>query len=515
MASHTTLPKTAQSTSRLRTDTLASSVAILLVVTVVQRSVGFGRGILFCRWLSPEILGEWEMAYSFLLLAAPLAVLGVPGSFGRYLEHFRQRGHLHTFLRRTTIWTAAWSTLAVAVVVGFAPQFSRLLFGCEDCVGLVRGVALCLAAVIVHHTLTSLLTALRLFRVVSAMNFAQSLLFASVALGLLATNAQVSSILIGYGIACLVASAGAIAWVWPELRNLDRPVEHLPQKEFWPRLLRFAFFVWLTNVLAHLFAIVDRYMLVHFSGMSPADALEQVGYYHSSRIVPLLLISFTDLLSGLIMPHLSHDWEAGHHKQVGRQTNLAVKLTGLGMLGFGVCVLLFSPFLFDVILQGKYSSGLAVLPWTLTGCVWYGIYSISQNYLWCAERSRLATTPLALGLGVNVVLNLLLLPKWGLLGAVVATASSTLLCLLTILWLSQRHGMTVDWGTMIVAIAPGSLVVDSTIAVATLAVLITASLGTNVILNAEERKQLWTLLKNTLDKLKPLMRRAKTSPVQA
>ena len=62
-------PQPCQKSSRLRTDTLAASVVILLLATVVQRSVGFGRGVLFCRWLSPETLGEWEMAYSFLLLA--------------------------------------------------------------------------------------------------------------------------------------------------------------------------------------------------------------------------------------------------------------------------------------------------------------------------------------------------------------------------------------------------------------------------------------------------------------
>jgi len=30
-------------------DTLASSVVILLVMMVVQRMIGFGRGIVFCR----------------------------------------------------------------------------------------------------------------------------------------------------------------------------------------------------------------------------------------------------------------------------------------------------------------------------------------------------------------------------------------------------------------------------------------------------------------------------------
>jgi O-antigen/teichoic acid export membrane protein len=509
--SQPTLESSTTASSRLRTDTLVSSVVLLLAATLLQRTIGFGRGMLFCRWLSPETLGEWEMVYSFLLLAAPLAVLGVPGSFGRYLEHYRQRGHLHTFLSRTSIWTVAWSAAAVGAVLVFAPWFSQLLFGNTNSVALVRGTALCLAAVILHHTLCSLLTALRLFRVVTAVNFAQSLLFAAVALALLLTRASVSSILIGYGVACLLASLGGIVWVWPGIRELDRPDARLPQLQFWPRLLRFAFFVWITNLLSHLFAVVDRYMLVHYAGLPSAEALNQVGHYHSSRLVPLLLISFADLLSGLVMPHLSHDWEAGRRAKVGQQTNLCVKLTGLGMLGFGVCVLLFAPLLFDVILQGRYSDGLSVLPWTLTGCVWCGIYAVAQNYLWCAEHARLATAPLALGLGLNVVLNLLLLPVWGLLGAVVATAVSTSICLAAILLLSRRHGMTLDHGTWLVVIAPLALSQGTHTAAATLGVMAVAAAGTSLIFTARERVQLRALLFEYLAKLRLSFRKKPTT----
>ena len=64
--------------------------------------------MLFCRWLDPEQLGLWDMAFSFLLLAAPLAVLAIPGSFGRYLEYYRRRGQLHVFLRRTSLVCGAW-----------------------------------------------------------------------------------------------------------------------------------------------------------------------------------------------------------------------------------------------------------------------------------------------------------------------------------------------------------------------------------------------------------------------
>jgi len=500
--SHSDPINTLSDNTRLRTDTLASSVLLLMFATVLQRSIGFGRGVLFCRWLSPETLGQWEMAYSFLLLAAPLAVLGIPGSFGRYLEHYKQRGHLHTFLRRTVVWTAIWSIGGVVTIVLFAPWFSQQMFGSADNVFLVRGISLCLIAVILHHTLTSMLTALRLFRVVTAVNFAQSLLFALVALALLLNDASVASIITGYGVGCVLASLGGIAWVWPALREVQQPTERMPQLEFWPRLLRFAFFVWVTNLLAHLFGVIDRYMLVHHAGMSSAEALDQVGQYHSSRIVPLLLVSFASLLSGLVMPHLSHDWEAGRRREVGRRTKLFVKLTGLGMFSFGVCVLLFAPLLFDVVLQGRYSSGLSVLPWTLIGCVWYGIFLVAQNYLWCAEHAKLATAPLAVGLAVNIGLNLVLLPIWGLYGAVVATAVSAAICLAAILLLSHRRGMTLDHGTWLIAIAPLALTQGVPLATATLGVLVIATLGTSLVLSTRERTQLRTLLAVYLSKLK-------------
>ncbi len=67
--------------------------------------------------------------------------------------------------------------------------------------------------------LTAVFTALRMIRIVSAMNFAQSLLFATIALGMVWVTPDVSGILIGYGVACLVASLGAIVWTWPEWKK--------------------------------------------------------------------------------------------------------------------------------------------------------------------------------------------------------------------------------------------------------------------------------------------------------
>ncbi|QDT73937.1 lipopolysaccharide biosynthesis protein [Lacipirellula limnantheis] len=507
IAAAAAIPKQPEARRSLKADTLAASVIILLTVTVVQRTVGFGRGILFCRWLSPESLGEWEMVYSFLMLAAPLAVLGVPGSFGRYAEHYRQRGHLRTFLNRTTIWTAVCGLISVAVIEGLAPQLSDLMFGDAKYADVMRNVGFCLLTIIVQHTLTALLTALRLYRIVSAMQFAQSILFAIISLGLMWRWPTMNSILFGYAIACLASSAGAIVWAWPAFRDLDRPEDDLVHREFWGKLLRFAFFVWVTNLLTHLFAIVDRYMIVHYANLSPTEALQQVGHYHSSRIIPLLMVSVADLLSGLVMPHLTHDWEAGRPENVSKRLNLTIKLSAICMMAFGVAVLASAPLLFHTILQGKYDDGLHVLPWTMAGCVWYGIYVVAQNYLWCAEKAKLSTAPLMIGLLVNVVLNFILLPTQGLHGAVLATAISTCICLLVVLWLNQLHGMQVDRGAWLLALAPTALGFGLWPSVVTTLAVLVASLATPWLLTELEQRELKHFAVESLTKFLPALRR--------
>ena len=103
-----------------RTDTLARSVVLLLILTVLQRVIGFARGLLFCRWLSAEQLGEWELSFSFLLAVSPIAILSLPGVFGRYLEYYRFRGQLRMFLRRTAIATVTVTLRTVPRRRGFA-----------------------------------------------------------------------------------------------------------------------------------------------------------------------------------------------------------------------------------------------------------------------------------------------------------------------------------------------------------------------------------------------------------
>ncbi|MBN1394362.1 MAG: oligosaccharide flippase family protein [Pirellulales bacterium] len=473
-----------------RTDTLLDSVLIILALTAVQRLVGFVRAVLFCRWLDAEQLGLWDMTFSFLLLAAPLAVAALPGAFGRYLEHYRQRGQLHAFLRRMAFVCGGLGAAACVLVALLRNWVSLLIFGTPSHANLVAVAAAALAAVIVYNFLVELCVAMRNIRLSSAMQLINGLAFAALGLGLLlGWRCSAESVLLGYGGSCLIAAAAALfllrgAWPTPP------PDPRLSQPAIWSKVAPFAAWVLSVNLLTNLFGVVDRYMIIHFSRESVDGALDMVGNYHASRVAPMLLVSIAAMLAAMVLPHLSRDWEAGRRELVAFRLRLLLKVFGLGLFAGAAAVAVVAPMLFDFAFDGKYPDGLKVLPWTLVYCCWFGTMMVAQNYLYCSEKTRFGGLALLGGLALNVPLNLLLLPRLGLTGAVLATAAANALALFLVCLYNRRLGFRLDDGARLIIVLPMLVCLGPWVSVAALAAVAAEAVWGTRLFTPDEKRRL-------------------------
>ncbi len=352
-------------------------------------------------------------------------------------------------------------------------------------------LALALGAWIAHSVLGALFNALRMARVVSAMQFFNGLAFAVLGVALLLVwEASAASVIVAFGAASLLSAlvgASRLRGVW---RELPAAAAQAPQREFWNKLLPFAVWMWITNWLANLFGLADRYMLIHHSGLAEAQALALVGQYHSARIVPLLFLGVAELLSALITPHLSHDWEAGRRESVLQRLNLILKGFTFATAAAALGALFISPWLFGVALEGKYAGGLAVLPWTLASCTWGSLAVVAANYLWCAEKPRLASLAMLVALLINVGLNLWLLPRYGLLGAALATAIANACLLLATYAAAAIVGLRPDRGVWLTALLPLTLGFGPAGALVALAAVTLLAAATPLVFRQEEKRQL-------------------------
>lgn len=478
----------------LRTDTLADSVVILLVLTGVQRLIGFCRALLFCRWLDAEQLGLWDMAWGFLVLGAPLAVLSLPGAFGRYVEPYRQQRQLRTLLRRTTAVCAALALVAAASICWGRAGFSRLVFDTPDAAGLAVLLALALLAVISFNFLHELIIALRNARLASMLQLVNSIVFAGLgAYLILGWRAGAGSVVLAYGGACLVSTLAGAWWIQRVWRSLPADGPPLSHRALWTRLMPFAAWIWIVNLLTNLFDVAGRYMVLHYS--RAGDALAMLGEYHSSRVLPLILVSLAALLGAILTPHLSCDWESGRRERVALRLRLFLKGLAFGLTLAGVAMLLVAPLVFGAALRGKFPGAEAVLPWTITYCAWLALATVAMIYLWCAEKAPLAAAALLGGLVVNVAANLILLPRLGLLGSVLGTSAGALAVLLLVCAMNAATGFRPDRGLWLMLALPPMVCLGPWLALLMLATVALEAAASHYLLDPDEKAILaeaWT-----------------------
>ena len=492
---------TASVAAKASISSLMTGMALLLAASVLQRLVGFIRATLFCRWLDASQLGLWDMAFGFLMTATPLMVLALPGCLGRYVEYYRQRGMLGLFLKRTAIVSGLLALCgAIAVAMGAGPV-AELVFGNRSYRPLVHDLAFALLTVAAFNYLYELAMALRLNRWISLIQLLNSVLFAGLGLGLLILwRNDAQTVIIAYALACAITAAVAFFGFkpWRYAASEERPTSL--RESFWPRILQYSLWVWAAGAISNLFAVVDRYMVLHWLPPDHGDPLALLGDYHASRLVPMLFVSLAGLCAAMSTPHLSHLWETGQSRHAAEQLNLLTKLLSLGLLVGSTGVLLAGPVLFDTLLAGKYPAGLDIFPITLAYCSCFSLFLLLQNYVLCCEKAYFAGLALACGLFVNVGLNLAWLPVWGLPGAVWATLAANGVALLVLLMINRRLGQPTDAGLLLALVAPLGIALGTGWTLLITAVVLFLALRTNLFIKNAEKQELGVLIRQLLSR---------------
>ena len=428
-------------------DALATGVIFALLLTVLQRFMGFVRGIFFCRLMTPEELGQFSLVAGGLLLLAPLAVLGLPGTLGRFVEHYSHRGQLQSYLSRVTR-VAFVMTVGLGLLMLALPNlFGFLLLGEVGHQRLIWLSVASLMGIAWNNYLTSVVEAMRQVRLASLMRFiTSSVLTVGGLILLFSFEAKTSAAVAALGLSSFCGALPAWWYLRSRRSAIAASSRPLPGSELWPRVLPFAAWWWFSNLLHNGYELADRYLLIWMSGLGAAEIQAAAGQLHSAKVLPGLVVNVAAMLSGMLLPFVSAALVRGEPEKACRQLNWTLKLSGLVLLGVNFAILSFAPWLFNFFLRGKYGAGLELLPLATVACSWFSLLTISQDWLWARERGRFAVFSLVLGLGVTLFSGWLLIPVNAAWGAVTATILGNLTALLAILIFNHSTGCLHDIG---------------------------------------------------------------------
>ena len=474
---------------QLASDSIAAGLSFMLIANVLQRGIGFARNVGFCSFLPEEQLGLWALASSFFVLGAPLAVLGLPGTFGRFVETYRVRGQLPAFLVRIFLVSLIGTSVMSIALLVMHQALGHLILGVDTTLQTMALIVATLGAVILFNVSTELANGLRQSRIASMMHSSSSLTFTVISAIVLLIWPDWRSIVLAFGLSSLLA-------LWPLWRlkpviaeSCAGEADTLKPSDMWKRILPFAASVWTMNLLINLFEVVDRYALLYLAS-TPEQGAALVGQFHSAKILPVLLASLTSLVSAMLLPYLAKDWESGELSRVRTSLAFTTKAALFAFFLISIGAMIFAPWLFQYVLRNKYQEGLEAMPLALIYCCFSAASVLLQNYFWCAEKGRAVGLITASGLMANLLLNLWWVPIFGLMGAMAATAMSGAAILLLTLFSLRQVKIKLGWSLYLLSVLPLSLLLGPAAAMFSAAIVVVLTSRTSYIFDESEKRLL-------------------------
>jgi O-antigen/teichoic acid export membrane protein len=392
------------------------AVLTLLLTWVVTRST------------EATVAGGLFALTSVFLIVAAIAELGSDVSLSKFLPHFLVEDRLadaRTTVRLAALVSLAGGTLVGAILIVLRNQVADLVLGETDA-GADRAVvvlAICIPLAAVMNTALSATRGLATIRpTVLVDKIGRALLQVGCIVVAVAANAGLGGLTIAWAVPYFVGAAVAVVWyVRIEHRLIARRGLGQPasgRKSLWNE---YAVYTWPRVISRISQSILQRADIVLVAAFrSPAEAAV---YTVATRLFVIGQLG-TQAIQQVAAPHTSALLSSGDHKATKRVFQTITAWTMSLTWPFFLACLALAPMLLHLFGGSTYRSGHGVVVVLAIAALLAAAGGPVDLILLMAGRSGLSLVNSLVALGVNLGLNLLLIPQIGIIGAAIAWAAA-------------------------------------------------------------------------------------------
>lgn len=382
-----------------------------LPVNIVQAIAGFGSIVVFTRLLSPEAYGHYALAFSIAALVHLIGLTWIEAAMARFYAaepEGEARSSLFATLYRTFGLFCLIAPVPAGLILAFAPIDPGLKLAVAA--GLVSVVARSLSKLAQERRRAA--GEVRGFAIYDIIQTGGGFLLGA------------ALALIGWGAAAPFAGAGAataVCLVWALKPELARARGGRFDAARLKTYAAYGLPISLSLMLSLALASTDRFVLAAFTGDAAVGAYH-AGYSLSSRMLDIIFIWLAMAAGPAQVVAYEQGGEAELRRASAEQASLMVLIAvpaavGLALVSGPLAGLMVGPDLAE--------PAARVAPWIAFGALLSGVTTHYLNHAFTLSR-RTWRQIAAFGIpaAVNLVLCLLLIPRYGLDGAAWSTVAS-------------------------------------------------------------------------------------------
>ena len=409
------------------TKTLAKGTFWSVLSTFFVKFMGWFYLIIVTRFFAPDEIGLFLYVSGALSLVLLFSDLGLgSGAISRYIPFYIGRGeynHARKVFKTSVLIGTSASLVCSFVIIIFSHDLAALLRQPDSSIPVFQILAFFILAYNFYIISVDFLGARKLMKkssLISTIQGASKLILTVILLFAMGATAQ--ALALSFIASFLIASAIGMYWSYGEYRKLQVSEESVNTHKMLAEMIPYGVVITILAALSSLNAQFDRLML---GLLLPQDeSLKQVAIYGMSLAFSTFITLFVTSINGIFFPVITEFLGRNDHEGITKASSTFFRWIALSTPLVMLMILVFPVDIITIVYGTGYTDGAMPLVYYSIGLFIYSFMTPIVSIL-IAQKKQMAIVKITVvNTLLNVVLNLALIPRYGMTGAAAATMVS-------------------------------------------------------------------------------------------
>ena len=384
-------------------------VGYVIIANIAILLLGLIQILVLTKGLGATLYGIWSLIHVTVSLIVPFAMLGFSMSVVRLLAAEKDKGKIREdFFSACSIVFISGTIFSVLLFL-LSDQLAAYIF--KDA-SLSSYIKLASVLILLNSMHALPLAFFRMHRKIGLYAILD-LSYNAFQVGLIA-----ASVLLGYKLAGVISAViinGILFNLMTLLIILRQTGFQLPRFCHMKPYLKWGIPLTPNAAILWIIHFSDRYMVSYFLGVTAAgiySAAYLIGNYTSFALMPL---------GTVLYPTIAKYYDERNLSETRKYLKYSVKYVMMIAIPSALGLSILAEPLVQILTTSEFVSGSTVVPFVAFGAVLFCFFQICLYIIHLVKRTEITIRILGASAGLNILLNIILIPRMGILGAAIAT----------------------------------------------------------------------------------------------
>lgn len=407
---------------------LVKTSFIVFIGVILSKFFTYLYKIVIARSFGSEVYGLFSLSIIIISMIIAFSSLGLPEGITRFISFYRARKDIKRIkylIKISLIGSLVSSIIVASTLFIFSEKISVNIFHNSDLIIFLKILSLTVPLVIISNIFLSTMRGFEKIKTYSILvNIVNSGLKLFFLLLLLFFGFKINSVYYSYFLASVVMVILSFIffkfYIYPEIFNSNTPINlsNLKRLNLNKKLFFYSWPIMFTGTVASLFYWSDTFIIGYF--MQAKD----IGLYNTALPIVAILGIVPDLFMQLFFPMITKEISKKNKEIVSQISKQVGKWIIILNIPIFLIMILFPGVIINLLFGAEYIPIKDVLRILAIGSMVGSFSALPISILSSIGKTKLILFNLLSLAILNIILNFILIPKYGLTGAAIATTIS-------------------------------------------------------------------------------------------